>query len=164
MGGIGLSCRQPQQPIITHTYAQDTHIRNNTPQQHIYAQEYNTTISGHRTRHRTQRTEQDTEHNAQNKTQNTTHNLNTRYNTEHSGYSGHSTLAQPQHRCITYDLHTYSFDFIVEDYISKNSIIQLYTKLIHFGHLIDEVSKITIILIHRKNIIRKCNKLNKHYI
>ena len=52
-----------------------------------------------------------------------------------------NNTAQPQHRCSTYDLHKYSFDFIVEDYISKNSIIQLYTKLIHFGHLIDEVSK-----------------------
>ena len=38
-------------------------------------------------------------------------------------------------------IHIHSFDFIVEDYISKNSIIQLYTKLIHFGHLIYEVSK-----------------------
>ena len=37
--------------------------------------------------------------------------------------------------------HKYSFDFIVEDYISKNSIIQLYTNIIYFGHLIDEVSK-----------------------
>ena len=74
---------------------------------------------------------------------------NTEQNTENSTEQDNTqNNAQPQHRCITYDLHTYSFDFIVEDYISKNSIIQLYTKLIHFGHLIDEVSKITIILIH----------------
>ena len=38
-------------------------------------------------------------------------------------------------------IHIYSFDFIVYDNISKNSIIQQYTKFIHFGHLIDEVSK-----------------------
>ena len=38
-------------------------------------------------------------------------------------------------------LHTYSFDFIVYDNISKNSIIQIYTKFIHFGHLINKVSK-----------------------
>ena len=31
--------------------------------------------------------------------------------------------------------------FITYNNISKNSIIQLYTKFIHFGHLIDEVSK-----------------------
>ena len=49
-------------------------------------------------------------------------------------------LNTEQHTC-THFIHIHSFDFIVEDYISKNSIIQLYTKLIHFGHLIYEVSK-----------------------
>ena len=50
--------------------------------------------------------------------------------------------AQPQHTCT----HSYSYIvliFMMNTYISKNSIIQLYTNFIHFGHLIDEVSKIT---------------------
>ena len=49
-------------------------------------------------------------------------------------------LSTEQHTC-THFIHKYSFDFIVEDYISINSIIQLYTKFIHFARLIDEVSK-----------------------
>ena len=36
--------------------------------------------------------------------------------------------AQPQHRCITYDLHKYSFDFYHEYIAIKNSnTIELYT-------------------------------------
>ena len=61
--------------------------------------------------------------------------------TEHSGYSGHrpdteqpqhrtrhTALAQPQHRCITYDLHTYSFD-LYHEYVAINNsnTIELYT-------------------------------------
>ena len=66
-----------------------------------------------------------------------------------------NNTAQPQHRCSTYDLHKYSFDFIVEDYISKNSIIQLYAKLIHFARLINKVSKITITLIYCSTLYKK---------
>ena len=53
--------------------------------------------------------------------------------------------AQPQHR--TTHLYTNIFDFIVYDNISKSYIIQLYTKFIHFGHLINKVSKITIYIL-----------------
>lgn len=50
--------------------------------------------------------------------------------------------AQPQRtEHSTDNLYTYSFDFYHHTYISKNSIIQLYTNLIHFARLIDEVSK-----------------------
>ena len=53
------------------------------------------------------------------------HNIRTQHSTENSAHN----------------YRTYSFDFIVEDYISKNSIIQQYTNIIHFGRLINEVTK-----------------------
>ena len=73
---------------------------------------------------------------------------------------------QPQHRCITYDLHKYSFDFITYNNISKNSIIQLYTNIIHFAHLIDEVTKITITLIYFSTLYKKLlyHDIDKPYI
>ena len=39
-----------------------------------------------------------------------------------------NNTAQPQHRCITYDLHTYSFDLYHEQiYIKNSNTIELYT-------------------------------------
>ena len=78
-----------------------------------------------------------TEQHTYTSTENRTYNTDTEHRTD-----------TPQHRCITYDLHKYSLDYYCLTYISKNSIIQLYTNIIHFGHLIDEVSKITITLIY----------------
>ena len=50
---------------------------------------------------------------------------NTENNTEQDN-TQHST--QPQHRCITYDLHKYSFDLYHEYIAIKNSnTIELYT-------------------------------------
>ena len=63
-----------------------------------------------------------------------------------------------QNNTLVHTLFTYIvLIFITYNNISKNSIIQLYTKLIHFGHLIDEVSKIT-------NRIRTYKKLLYHDI
>ena len=98
-----------------HTYAQDTHIRNHTPANTYICTENKNTICS--TENTTQNTAQNT--NTEQYTQNK-HNLNTLVRTV---------------------IHIYSFDFIAYDNISKNSIIQLYTKLIHFARLIDEVSK-----------------------
>ena len=55
---------------------------------------------------------------------------NTEQNTEHSTEQYTQNSTQPQHTCSAHNYRTYSFDFIVEDYISKNSIIQLYTNFI----------------------------------
>ena len=47
--------------------------------------------------------------------------------TEHT-IQNTDTLAQSQHRCSTYDLHTYSFDLYHEQIAIKNSnTIELYT-------------------------------------
>lgn len=78
---------------------------------------------------------------------------NTRYNTTPHTHTEHNLHTILHNIDITIHInlntgvrtviHIYSFDFITYNNISKNSIIQLYTKFIHFGHLIDEVSKIT---------------------
>ena len=61
----------------------------------------------------------ETTHNMQNIQENT--------ETEHTIQNTHNPT-QPQHRCITYDLHTYSFDFYHEYVSIKNSnTIELYT-------------------------------------
>ena len=63
---------------------------------------------------------QHTEHSTENSTENSTE-----HNTEQT-----ENNAQPQHRCITYDLHKYSFDFYHEYVCINNSnTIELYTIL-----------------------------------
>ena len=71
-----------------------------------------------------QHTEQNTEHSTENNTEHSTeHNAQNR--TRHTEQN-----AQPQHRCITYDLHKYSFDLYNEYIAIKNSnTIELYTIL-----------------------------------
>ena len=50
--------------------------------------------------------------------------------TEHNAQNITENNAQPQHRCITYDLHTYSFDLYHEYVCINNSnTIELYTIL-----------------------------------
>ena len=71
-----------------------------------------------------QHTERTQNAHTQNRTQDTTI-CSTEQDTENN-----NTQAQPQHTCSAHNYRTYSFDFIVEDYISKNSIIQLYTNYI----------------------------------
>lgn len=81
---------------------------------------------------------------------------NTRYNTTphtHTEHNLHTILhniditihINLNTEYSTYDLHKYSFDFYDEHiYIKKlynTAIYTLYTNYIHFGHLIDEVSK-----------------------
>ena len=135
MGGIGLSStdlnRTPHTHVRTQYKIQDTHIRNNTPANIYMHRDNNKTICSTQYAHNLHTTICSTYTSAQNKTQYSTQNTAQR------------TLAQPQHRTThsTHCIHKYSFDFIVEDYISKNSIIQLYTNIIHCAHLIDEVSK-----------------------
>ena len=47
--------------------------------------------------------------------------------TEHT-IQNTDTHAQPQHRCSTYDLYTYSFDLYHEQiYIKNSNTIELYT-------------------------------------
>ena len=107
---------------------------------------YNNT---HRTEHlhttctqnaHTQHREQNTEYNNMQHTEQDTENAH-RTHTEHSA------------------LHYIVLIFMMNTYISKNSIIQLYTKLIHFGHLINKVSKITITLIHIKTLYTSSNRI-----
>ena len=85
-----------------------------------------------------------------------TQNAHTQH-TEHKiqQYAAHSTEHRTEHReqykqsytISTHSYSTYSFDFYDEHiYIKKlynTAIYKLYTNYIHFGHLIDEVSKIT---------------------
>ena len=120
MGGIGLSCRQPQ-PNTTHTYAHthtytDTHIRNNTPAHNMHTE---CTQYAHTQKHTNkQNNMQHIEQNTENNTEHTEQKKDTQNN------------AQPQHRCITYDLHKYSFDLYHEQiYINNSNTIELYTIL-----------------------------------
>ena len=59
------------------------------------------------------------------------HNLHT--HTEHNishnpAQYRYNNTHKPQHRCITYDLHTYSFDLYHEQiYIKDSNTIELYT-------------------------------------
>ena len=101
-------------------------------------------------------TEQDTEQHTENRTQDTTicsaHNYRTYsldYYFEYAYIKNSNTielytiLQDKVQKTLISSL--YSFDFIVYDNTSKNSITQtiykLYTNYIHFGHLIYEVSK-----------------------
>ena len=52
----------------------------------------------------------------------------TEQHTENSTEHITENNAQPQHRCITYDLHKYSFDLYHEQiYIKNSNTIELYT-------------------------------------
>ena len=126
-------------------------MHNNTTQQYLDIPVHKQrTISGHTpdTEHRTQNKRNnnmqhtictqyahtqktDTEHTKTNNMHHIQDNIeqHTEQRTEQTQYPD-TEQTQPQHRCITYDLHKYSFDFIVYDNISKNSIIQLYTNYI----------------------------------
>ena len=58
--------------------------------------------------------------------QENTETVHTIQNTENNAQNN----AQPQHRCSTYDLHTYSFDYYFEyAYINNSNTIELYTIL-----------------------------------
>ena len=72
--------------------------------------------------------EQNTEQHTDNNTEHNAQPQRTEHSTEHSYIS------------VTYRLHIVLI-FMMNIYISKNSIIQLYTNFIHFARLIDEVSK-----------------------
>ena len=83
----------------------------------------NKTICSTQSAHRTHTicTHTNTEHNMQ-------HNQDTENTeTEHT-IQNTDTLAQPQHKCITYDLHIYSFYLYHEQiYIKNSNTIELYT-------------------------------------
>ena len=102
-----------QSHIHISAYTSTTYICTDTTTQQ-YAAQYNTennrTHSGTEPQHNTPDTD---------RTQN---NLSTEQDTENS--------TQPQHRCITYDLHKYSFD-LYHEYIAINNsnTIELYTIL-----------------------------------
>ena len=150
MGGIGLSSTDPNRTPHAHTHTehryQDTHIRTYTCK-HIYAHRHKqnnmqhticTQFAHNPHTHKTQ-TNIYTCKEYRYTHRNRTHNTEYTEQTENKHTSTH----------LYAQLFTYIvLIFIAYDNISKNSIIQLYTKLIHFGHLINKVSKITIILIH----------------
>ena len=68
---------------------------------------------------------------------------NTEYNTENTEHSTEQHTTSTQNSAHNY--RTYSFDFYhLQQHIKKlynTAIYKLYTNYIHFGHLIDEVSK-----------------------
>lgn len=137
-----MSCKQPQPNTCTHirTYTH-TEIKRYAI---IHLQTYICTENNNTTIFITS-----TPGTAQNRTPDTT-----------KQYAAHTR----QHREHTYtstqnNLHTYSFDFYDEHiYIKKlynTAIYKLYTILIHFARLINEVSKI--ILIYRKTLYNRNN-------
>ena len=137
--------KQTQYPVpdTSRTYAHTYAIETTQSYTHTHAQQSCTD--------KTKKTICSTEHSTQH-----AHNLHT-HNTENTHTPQHRTAQNTEYTSSTYDLHTYSFDFYCLRVISKNSIIQIYTDFIHFGHLIDEVSKITLIyqktLYNRNNIV-----------
>ena len=146
MGGIGLSCEQPQ-PNTTRTYIRThTHIHTHThTPAHIYMHRHKQNNMQHtiRTQYAHTQTQNTAQNTAQNRTQHL-HNLNT----------------GALHTICTYIV----LIFITYNNISKNSITQLYTKLIHFARLINKVSKITIYIL--KILYRKLlyHDIDKPYI
>ena len=60
-----------------------------------------------------------------------THTRHREHRTQNTDTNNHAQdNAQPQHRCITYDLHKYSFDYYHEfAYINNSNTIELYTIL-----------------------------------
>ena len=138
MGGIGLACNLNQSSrtyIRTYTYAH-TYIYLHTPA-HIYICTETTTKQYAAHNMHTIRTQnahnlhthkhnnmQHTEQHIQENTE-TEHKIQ---NTDTETNNHAQNNAQPQHRCITYDLHTYSFDFYHEYAVINNSnTIELYT-------------------------------------
>ena len=139
MGGIGLSSIEPQ-PNTTHTCTHThvrTYIRINNHRYtintctDIYAQR--TTIQQYSSpQHLVQyRTEHQVQHNR-------AHNMHTICSTIKT------TQRTTQNNALVHTLFTYIvLIFMMNTYISKNTIYKLYTNYIHFARLIDEVSKIT---------------------
>ena len=133
-----MSSTEPQ-PNTTHTYAHRTQITRYTHtiihlHTYIYAHRHKQNNIRTQSAHNLHTIFTQSAHTQKQKQTNkdicSTYKRTQKQNTQYRIHRTNREQTQPQHRCITYDLHTYSFDFIVEDYISKNSIIQLYTNYI----------------------------------